>query len=160
MKIKAASLFLGICLAMLAVAATPAHARTVTAFGAFHAQSATVFTEDPYSCITEDNGAVVNNCTFPVNFYFDLPTDNVGAKTITVQDYWNGPSTFAPFNCVSYVYTGKTSSSIQGTGVTFTAPSQARNTTDSIPAGSGDTLTVICWEVPAGEGVAKLRWNQ
>ncbi len=107
MKFKAASLFLGISL-VLAVASTPAHARSVTAFGSFHAQSATVLTDDPYTCITEDNGAAVNNCTYNVNLYFDLPIDTTtGTKTITVQDYWSGPGSFTSFNCDSYVYTGR-----------------------------------------------------
>jgi hypothetical protein len=36
MKFKATSLFLGLCLAILAVAASPAYARSTTAFSAFH----------------------------------------------------------------------------------------------------------------------------
>jgi hypothetical protein len=164
MKLKA-SLFVGICAAILAVAASPAYAETraTTAFNSFHVQSATPFsqptyTEDPYLCLTEDNGAVVNNCTFNVNLLFDLQIDHKGEKSITVQDYWNAPSPFVPFECVSYVYTGTMSSSYGGTIVTFTAPTTALITKDDVPA-LGNSMTVICWQVPPGEGVANLNWN-
>jgi len=158
MKLKAATLFVAICL-VCALASSPAYARSKTAFGSFHIQSATVLTEDQYLCLTEDNGAVVNNCTSAVDLFFDLPIDSVNAKTITIQDYWNGPPTFTPFNCVSYVYKGKSSSSTVGTQVTFTAPLTTLSTKDTVSV-AGETLSVICYAVPPGEGVASLRWNQ
>jgi len=158
MKFQAASLFLGICL-VLAVASTPAHARSVTAFGSFHAQSATVLTDDPYTCITEDNGAAVNNCTYNVNLYFDLPIDTTtGTQTITVQGYWNGPGSFTSFNCDSYAYTGKSSDGIVGTQITFSETLKSLST--KVTPSSGDFISVICWDVPPGEGVATLKWNQ
>src|SRR5580658_7965809 len=53
MKLKAISLFLGLCLAILAVAASPAYGatRATTAFNSFHVQSATPLSQPPY---TED----------------------------------------------------------------------------------------------------------
>jgi hypothetical protein len=164
MKLKATSFLLGICLVGLAGAANPAYAeRSTTAFNSFHVQSGSVFsdppyTEDPYLCLTEDNGAVVNNCTFNVNLLFDLPIDRIGDKTIRVQDYWNAPSPFVPFGCVSYVYTGMTGSSTVGTSLTFSGPTQALFTHDNVSV-LGDSMTVICWGVPPGEGVANLNWN-
>lgn len=157
MKLKATMLFLGLCLALSVVAASPAYARSIPAFSSFHVQSATVLTDDAYLCLTEDNGAVVNNCAYDVNLEFDLPIDAVGNKTISVQDYWNGPSQFTSFECVSYAYTGKSSSSTSGTIITFTAPLMELKTKDSVP--SGNSMTVICWQVPPGEGVAGLHWN-
>jgi hypothetical protein len=158
MKLKATSLFLGLCLAILAVAASPAHARSTAAFGAFHAQSATVLTEDQYLCLTEDNGAVVNNCAEPVNLFFDVQIDKAGEKTITLQDYWKSAGKFRSFQCVSYAYTGTMSSSTMGTTITFTETTQTLSTNDDVAP--GDTVTVICWQVPPGEGVASVKWNQ
>ena len=81
-------------------------------------------------------------------------------KTVHVQDYWNAPSSFTPFNCVSYVYTGISSTSAQGTTLTFTASAITLATTDDVPAAGEQSLSVICWEVPPGEGVASVKWNE
>jgi len=85
MKRTATSLFLGLCLAILAVATSPAHARSTTAYSAFHVEGP--LGSDPYTCLSENNGAVVNNCTYAVSLEFNLPIDAKGTKTITVQDY-------------------------------------------------------------------------
>lgn len=132
--------------------------RSATAFSSFHVQSATPLTDDFYRCLTEDNGAVVNHCTDPVNLVFYLPIDTESKKTITVQDYWDEPSTFTSFNCVSYAYNGKESSSTQGTQITFTEKSQTLITT--VIASDTDALQVICWQVPPQEGLALLLWNK
>ena len=149
-------------IAVLAALATPgrlvAQARSTTAFNSFHVQSAYVGKEDPYLCLTEDNGAVVNNCSYSVNLLFDLPIDHIGDNTIRVQDYWGAPREFVQFGCTSYVYTGSEGGSFVGTSLTFTAPKMALNTKDNVPA-LGDSMTVICWAVPPGEGVANLNWN-
>jgi hypothetical protein len=152
-------------IAVLVALATPSmlvaqnnRTRSTTAFNSFHVQSGYVGKEDPYLCLTEDNGAVVNNCSYDVNLLFDLQIDHTGEKTIWVQDYWNAPSRFVQFGCTSYVYTGSEGSSLVGTSLTFTAPKMALNTKDNVPA-LGDSMTVICWFVPPGEGVANLNWN-
>jgi hypothetical protein len=49
----------------LTATASSGHAQSINAFGSFHVQSATVLDSDPYPCLTEDNGAVVNNCAGP-----------------------------------------------------------------------------------------------
>lgn len=82
-----------------------------------------------------------------------------GEKTITIRDYWNGPDTFVPFNCVSYAYTGQSSISLQQAQVTFEAKLTTLKTTVNV-ASANDTLSVICWQVPPGEGLAGLKWNQ
>jgi hypothetical protein len=159
MKLNAAPLILGIGVAISAAAANPACAQSTTAFGSFHVQSSTVLDENPYLCLTEDNGAVVNNCTSPVNLFFNLPIKYTGEKTISVRDYWNGPDHFDSFNCVSYVYLGKSSVSNMGTQVTFDAPLTALTTKDDV-TNADDTLAVICWQVPPKEGIASLKWNE
>jgi len=159
MKLNAMSLSLVIGLAIAAAAANPGHAQSINAFGSFHVQSATYLAWDPYPCLTEDNGAVVNSCPLPVNLFFDLPIVTTGEKTITIRDYWNGPDTFDPFNCVSYAYTGQSSISLQQAQVTFEAKLTTLKTTVNV-ASANDTLSVICWQVPPGEGLAGLKWNQ
>jgi len=167
MKPNAKSLLVGACLTVLLFAANipmaVAGTRSTTAFGAFHVQSATVLSENAYLCLTEDNGAVVNDCTYPVNLQFNLPIDNNTndkSHTISVQDYWKFP-TGDSFNCVSYGYTGLQSSSNQGTQITFTGAGQLLKTTTTVPNNTGGlfgSLTVICWQVPPHAGVANLNW--
>jgi len=160
MKLKATSLLLGFCVSVLAVAASPTYAstRATTAFNSFHVQNENALPSDANLCLYEDNGAVVNGCTFTVNLLFDLPIDHAGEKSITVQDYWKAPSPFVPFNCDSYVYTGTEGSSTVGTQITFTEPTTSLITKDDV-AHLGNSMTVICFAVPPGEGVANLNWN-
>jgi hypothetical protein len=159
MKLNTMPLLLATALAIATIAASPANAeRTTTGFGSFHVQSGTPIFESSYQCLTEDNGAVVNNCNSPVNLFFDLPIDTAGAKAVSIQDYWLGPVEFLPFNCVSYSYTGRHSSSRIGTQVTFGTTLTTLTTQDYVAP--GDTIAVICWAVPPGEGVASLTWNQ
>jgi hypothetical protein len=158
-SVKLLAIALGLALSLVA-GNTHAFAtdRAATAYSSFHLQSATVLSEDNYPCITEDNGAAVNNCSGPVNFLFYLPIDDENKKTITVQDYWNGPDTFTSFNCVSYAYNGKQSSSTEGTEITFTETLQSLST--SVTPVDTDAIQVICWQVPPQEGVALLLWNK
>jgi len=157
-KVFALAVSLGLSLLAASPTAQAATDRAATAFSSFHLQSASVLTEDNYLCVTEDNGAAVNNCTGPVNFLFYLPIDSEDKKTITVQDYWNGPDTFTSFPCVSYAYNGKQSSSTEGTEITFTGTSQSLSTT--VTPVDTDAIQVICWQVPPQEGVALLLWNK
>jgi hypothetical protein len=102
-------------------------------------------------------GRSYTNCTEPANLFFDVPIPASGEKTITVQDYWNGPSIFTSFECVAYAYTGKSSDGLGGTIATFTGTTPTMSTT--VDAAAGDTVSVICWQVPPGEGVASVKWN-
>ena len=96
MKLHATSLCLGIGVAISAAAANPACAQSAWAFGSFHVQSPTVLGVDLYPCLTEDDGAVVNQCAGPVNLFFNLPIKDMGKKMITIRDYWNALVVFVP----------------------------------------------------------------
>jgi hypothetical protein len=68
MKLKASSLFLGICLAVLASAVSPAYARSTPGFNTFWVQqgSASEYGKNnPLDCLTEYWGEVVNYCGLP-----------------------------------------------------------------------------------------------
>ncbi len=156
MKRTATSMFLGLCLAILAVATSPAYARSTTAFSAFHVEGP--IGSDPYTCLGENNGAVVNNCSYPVSLEFSLPIDSKGTKTITVQDYWAGSDAENTFNCNSYAYTGAEGSSTSGTTIDFTAPLQSK--TSTVTAATDMSIQLICWDVPSGGGVANLNWTK
>lgn len=165
MKLKATTLFLGLCLAVLAVAASPAHARTrsTTAFSAFHVEINTLthYSGDPYLCLYENNGAVVNYCKYTVDLEFDLPIDTPGTKDIIVQDGWSGLGTGTDsFTCQSFAYTGSEGSSTVGTNVAFTEPGQKVTTTVTASSGDGiqGSIQVLC-NVPAGDAVANFNWN-
>jgi hypothetical protein len=161
MKLKSASLFMGICVAILAVAATSAFAaRSNTAFSSFHVEGPLdgAGSADPYLCLNEDNGAVVNNCTYAVSLEFSILIDDSGTKNITVQDFWQGTDAENTFSCTSYAYTGTKGSGTVGTTINFTAPLQSKTT--SVTAASGDTVQVICYNVPEGGAVAGLSWNK
>jgi hypothetical protein len=43
---------------------------------------------------------------YAVSLVSDLPIDNPGSKTITVQDFFSGTAAENTFSCVSYAYTG------------------------------------------------------
>lgn len=167
MKLKATSLFLGLCLATLAVAASPAFAQTVTrsetAFGAFHVEvnPLTKYPSNPYLCVYENNGAVVNHCKFTVDLEFGLPIDSPGTKNIVIQDGWSGLGTGTEnFTCQSFAYTGTEGFSTEGTNVAFTGPGKSVTTTVSVSSGSGiqDSVQVLC-NVPEGDAVANFNWN-
>ncbi|MGB9234057.1 MAG: hypothetical protein WCC04_06555 [Terriglobales bacterium] len=155
MKRTATSLFLGLCLAILAVAASPAYARSTTGFSAFHVESPTA--SNPYKCLNENNGAVVNNCTYDVSLEFDLPIDSAGEKSIIVQDYFEGTAAENTFSCTSYAYTGSKASSTVGSAINFTGPTETLTT--SVDVTEGDSIQVICYNIPKGGGVANFNWN-
>jgi hypothetical protein len=163
MKLKATSLFLGLCLAILAVAASPAYAsknRAMTAFGAFHVEINTLthYPGNPYLCLYENNGAVVNYCKYTVDLEFGLPIDTPGTKDIIVQNGWSEIDTGSEvFTCQSFAYTGSEGSSNVGTNIGFTGPTQSLTTTVSV-SGGATSIQVLC-NVPAGDAVANFNWN-
>jgi hypothetical protein len=145
-------------MAVLALPPNPLLARSSTAFSSFHVQSATVLTGNSYDCLTENNGAVVNNCTHEVNLLFNLVVDYTGTKSITVQNYWSMTSGTS-FSCTAYGYTGTTGSSLtQSTAFDFTAASQSLTQDLSVPD-AGMSVQLICWKVPRGDGVANINWT-
>jgi len=165
MKLKATSLFLGLCLAILTAAASPAYAETLsaTAFSAFHVEINTLtnYPGDPYLCLFENNGAVVNTCNYTVDLEFDIPIVSAGKKSITLLDGWSGLGTGSEqFSCQSFAYTGTEGSSTVGTNPSFTGPGTKITTTVTASMNDGilDAVQVLC-NVPAGDAVALLNWN-
>jgi hypothetical protein len=156
MKVKATSLFLGFCVAIMAVAAIPAYARSTTAFSGFHVEGPTG--SDPYTCLTERNGAVSNGCTYVVSLEFNLPIDYPGSKSIRVQNGWWPTNPDQSYSCTSYAYTGRSDTSNVGTTITFTAAGQEKTTTVNVNNGA-TSIQVICWYVRPGGGVANFNWN-
>jgi hypothetical protein len=157
MKRKTTSLFLGICLFVLAGAASPAFARSTTAYNSFKVwmPSKGAF-KATYSCLTESFGAVVNNCAFPVSLLFDVSVDVAGSHTFTVQNYFDGTDAENTFGCQSYAYDGA-GHIVDGSAISFTAPGQTLSTTVSV--GDAGSVQLICKDIPKGGGVANINWN-
>jgi hypothetical protein len=154
MKLKVLLIFA--CFAISAMAANAADIQlSNTGFSSFHVEGPTG--SDPYTCINEDNGAVVNNCSYVVSLEFSLPIYSAGSKTITIKDGWFGTDGEETFGCTSYAYSGTNSNGTVGTTANFTAPAQSITTT--VTAASGDNIQVICYNVPTLGGVASLQWN-
>jgi|HubBroStandDraft_5_1064220.scaffolds.fasta_scaffold40468_3 hypothetical protein len=156
MKRKTASLFLGLCLAIFAVAASPAHARSTTGFSAFHVENQGTLSSNPYTCVGESYGAVVNNCSYAVSLEFDLPVDNSGTHSITVQDYWYGWPNNTDFSCQAYSYAGNGSYEYGGQ-ITFSEPVQSLQFSVNVP--NSWSMQVICWNVPPGGGISNINWS-
>ena len=125
MKHKATTILLGLFLTALAVVASPAYARSTTAFSAFHVEVLENASKNAYSCLQEHYGAVVNNCGYPVSLEFNLPIDTIGYKTVTVQDYWSGTEAEETFGCDTSVLTGNDTIIGSQSFVNFTGPSQS-----------------------------------
>ena len=153
MKLKATSLFLGLCLAVVASAVRPAHAEAVTGFGSFHV--AWPVGNNPYTCLTYDSGAVVNSCAYAVDLQFDLPS-NAGNKSASVQNYWFGAPGNSTFNCylVSYDGTGLSAWSNQ---IHFTNPKQ--NLQANVNENNNWSLALYCYSIPPGSGIANINWT-
>jgi hypothetical protein len=158
---KSALFFLGLCLAILAAAASPAYARSTTGFSAFRLQGTTKaeLADNPYSCLTELFGAVINNCKKPVSLEFDLPIDHIGTKNVQVQDYYAGTDAENTFTCQVSAYAGTSASDTPGSFINFTAPLQNLTATVDVTA-DGMSIQLICSDVPPGGGISNLNWNQ
>jgi hypothetical protein len=157
MKLKATSLFLGLCLAILAVVASPASAKTtrsVPAFESFHVWNPSTRAA-ALNCLNESTGAVINNCKYQLILAFDLPIDHQGiVHTVSVQNYANGTGTVGA-NCNTWSYDGN-GGDAEGTYIYFN-PNGAQ-TLSSTAALFGDTITLFC-TLPVGEGVSSITWN-
>jgi len=151
MKLKA-TLFLGICLAILAVAASPAYARSTTGFSAFHVLGP--IGSDPYNCLSEQAGAVVNECGYPVSLEFDLPVDATGTYYVQVQDYFQGTAQNT-FQCATAAYPGN-GTYTWGTFINFTGPLQTL--TSSVSVSAAESIQFFCWNIPSGGGIANINW--
>jgi len=145
----------------LATGAMTADARSMTGFGSFKVKG--TYSTNPYACLAENNGAVVNNCPFSVSLYFNLPIDNSGLHWMTVQSFWGST---ASFSCDPYGVSG-IGEGTTGLSETFFAtnsigiPFYATNTiypSVNTPNG-GESLYMICWNVPPGAGIANINWT-
>jgi hypothetical protein len=147
------SLFVAICLALTALAATvPAYARSTTGFNSFH-----ILTPDSaYGCVGESWGAVVNNCKYPVTFVFETTVENDGWHTINA---WDSPSGTGAFGCyaISFGENGKTQH-YEGEAATFNEFGQ-ESLNFSAFVNPGWSLSLYCWDVPPGRGISLLNWN-
>ncbi len=157
MKLTSASLFTGVCLAISALTAIPAYAVSSTAFSLFHVEGPLSSTENSYLCLGENNGAVVNNCTWDVSLEFNLPINSLGAKSISVQNLWGSPPLHS-FTCTVYAFSGLTGSSYAETALAYNASSNSFNGSIDLTA-NGSSMQVICWNVPPGQGIANFNWN-
>jgi hypothetical protein len=137
----------------LAAVSSSASARSVTGFGSFRVSGA--YATNPYTCLAENNGAVVNNCSFAVNLVFDLPIDNTGNHTITLQNYWNST---AAFWCEPYSYAG-TGPGVAGVGGSFSPYSGHSIGLQINTPNNGESIQLICWGVPTGAGIANINWS-
>jgi hypothetical protein len=156
MKQKTATFLLGLCVAALALAANPAYARSTTGFNSFKVWMADKNQfKDTYGCLTEFFGAVVNQCGFPVSLLFDVPIDNAGSHTFTVQNYFEGSAADNTFSCQSFDYNGA-GGIVNGTVINFTGPTQTLSTT--VTATGDSSIQLICSDIPNGGGVANINW--
>jgi hypothetical protein len=155
---KANHFVLGICLATLGLP-NSAFARSMTGFAAFHVEVQYPYnlSSDPYTCLGENFGAVVNNCGTEVSLVFGLPIDTTGDKTITVQNFWSGTRESATFACQLYAYGGENNYIYPGQ-VSFTRPSQTKSFSFTMPNG-GWSMQLVCFNVPAGGGIANINWT-
>lgn len=171
MNMHTRSVPLGIAatLALFAMSAVT-QARSVTGFGSFHADGS--YPTDPYTCLQESNGSVVNDCNFSVNLVFDLPVDNQGTHNLTVTAYNPNPgSTSYPttFGCQAFAYSQGSASSggptgfTVGGGTTAFFNSQLGTGYQIQPyvdtPNPGETIQLICWSVPKGEGISNIWWS-
>jgi hypothetical protein len=165
MKNKLTSLFLGIGLAILAGAASPAYARSTTGYSAFKVDQGTANQygkNNPYSCITEFFGEVVNYCKYTVSLEFDLPIDTDGSFRVSVQNLsFDSQNTF---NCTVGSYTGNGSIGFQKATFQFLGSGGAHQTQSvDINVQAGGTIQMIC-KVPGNgsnglSGIADINWN-
>ena len=148
-------------MALASVGNAEADPISITAFNTFHVQNPCCLphTPNPYLCLEEDNGAVVNECGDPVNLAFDLPVNTSRDHTIAVRDYWQFEQG-GSFTCKGYAYHGM-GQGVEGTSATFTAASQlldikVANTGTYPHIGS---IAVICLNVPPRDGIAMINYT-
>jgi len=159
MKGKTKLLILGLCLALsLATATVPAEARNTTGFAGFHLDSPNTYKSDPYLCLTEDHGAVVNSCGFTVGIVYDMPVDNTGTHWISVVGYWGFAGNYY---CQPWAYDGN-GGAWAGPQVSFFAGergSEGTWNTNVTTYSNGESITLYC-VLPNGAGIANVNWSQ
>jgi len=181
MKLKATSIFLGLCLAVIVSAASLAHAQNGFApYSSFHVER---LNPNQYAgaenCLTEQWGAIDNQCSYSVDLVFSLPADVGNGHSVTVEAATasNTPS----FTCTLYAITGDGNSGSALGSATFGAAEPSVPAVPAVPAapaappaapalsltvlsidansGNGRNIQLICWGVPAGAEITNLTWN-
>ena len=75
--------------------------------------------------------------------------DATREKTITVRNYWYGTSESATFACQAYAYGGS---------VAFTLPGQPKSVSFNMQNADW-SIQLVCFNIPAGGGIANVNWN-
>jgi hypothetical protein len=170
MKLKATSIFLGLCLAVIVSAASLAHAQNGFApYSSFHVERVN---PNQYAgaenCLTEQWGAINNQCSYSVDLVFSLPADVGNGHTVTVEAATtsNTPS----FTCTLYAITGDGNSGSALGSATFgdappstpatpaappstpTAPPSTPAAPPSTPAALALSHTVLSFDANSGNG--------
>jgi hypothetical protein len=152
MKIKAKSLILGIWLALTLVAANiPAEARSTTGWNSFRVWQ-------PYgadNCVGESLGAAFNRCSHNINLTFELVVDTAGSKSVTVLDRATQPGSMT---CGAISFSPQNDTFIGSPSQKFDPGGQEAKTFQ-IFVNDGWTLSLYCWNVEPGAGIANINWN-
>jgi hypothetical protein len=161
MKHKTSLLILGLCLAVVAIAASSASAQTMRyepAFESFHVWQPDTKDGAALNCLGESMGAVINNCKYQVILAFDLPIDNQGiVHTVSAQNYVNGTGTTGSY-CSAWTYDGN-GNDAQGTYFYFNpSGAQTLSSTAVLLPNTTNYITLFC-VIPEKEGVSALSWN-
>ena len=152
MKLNRSCLLLAACLALTVFASTvPAEARTATGFNSYR-----VSPGSETSCIVEEWGAAVNNCSYSINLLaFETDVDGVGYHTISAWDYQNG---YGSFTCGAVSFAQPNNQQWWGPTSTFN-PSGQQQLNFTAYVAPGGALSLYCYNVPQGRGIATLNWN-
>jgi hypothetical protein len=175
MRINASILsFLIVFFIATTTAVLPAEARSTTGFASFRVANEGSYPTDPYNCLMEDNGAVVNDCSFPVNLTFEVPVDKDGTCNfcvdvflsgyinfpMTVQSYWGSHASFScAENYLSPSWDVGYLSTDSGTFFLNTYPTTTGFSINLIDDASGGALELDCTNIPPGAGIANINWN-
>jgi hypothetical protein len=148
--------------AVLAITASTAYARSVPAYPTFQVQQSNpngYGAKNPHNCLTEYWGEVVNQCSYEVELVFALPIDNDGSHWVQILNLSYGSN--AKVNCS---VTGLTGDGNVGADGPFyqTLAGPGTTATYSVNVNPGGTIQVNCW-LPAianGEpnGIAAINW--
>ena len=148
MKRNAKSLLIAICLALgLLAANVPAEARSTTGWDGFRGNG--------IDCVSESFGAVVNARCAPMSMAFEMVVDTPGWHSIGV---WDSPGGYGSFQCQAFSFSGVNDGIYLGTRVTFAAVGQqSQNFTTYVYPGWA--MSLYCYEVPEGRGIANVNWT-
>jgi hypothetical protein len=150
--------------ALAPIRSAKAELASINAFNNFHVEEtpATPQTSNPYQCVFEDNGAVYNNCAYPVTLDFNLPVSSEGEHTIHIRNYWN-QAAGTSFNCIVYACPMSLTNHecVVGGTARFTAPYQLKSvsvaTSGAYP--NMQNMALICWNLSTGDGIATINYD-